>query len=294
MVLALGAVGAAAPAAATLTALLSAAPPSALTITLFTAISAAVAGSGIRALSKVLRRRSELAHPGRVALATVCLQAVAVVALDRAAPFRLGLLSLALYSAPALLAAKVAANRSRTVLAVTAAAVVGLALSVPVLGAAQRHWYADQWLATNHIDPLSLVEVIDVPGMRQLPYTYDQTSHQLTAIYDETLDDIDGWFAVETVTVGAADPCGPLTTAHGDALGTTTPDCTPIGGGLWQRTDAGGVEGYVLQQDGVTVTLAGPADGLLAAIEAARPATDADLWRRTTLPAASPIGWLLQ
>ena len=280
-----------APGAALAVALLSDAPPFAVDLVLLAMISAAMAVGGLRALYKLLRGRPGIAHPGRVALVAVCVQGVAAVGLDRAAPFRWGLLSLVLYSAPALLAAAAATARWRTALAVCAAAAVGLGLCAPSLGAAQQHWYADQWLAAHHIPSNVVVEVIDVPGLRQLPYTYDQGARQLTAEYDGSLDGVDGWFAVETVTAGSPDPCGPLTTADGDGLGTQTPGCTQIDGDLWQRADAAGVEGYVLRRDGVTVTLAGPAVALPAAIGAARPAADADLWRRTT--PASPFGWLL-
>lgn len=146
-----GAAAVSAPSAALAVALLSAAPPSALDLALLAVMSAAVAVGGLRALYKVLRRRPGIAHPGRVALATVCVQGMAVIALDRAAPFRCGLLSFALYSAPAMLAASAMVKRSRAVLAVCAAAAVTFGLSAPVLGAAQRHWYAEQWLAAHHI-----------------------------------------------------------------------------------------------------------------------------------------------
>jgi hypothetical protein len=286
-----GAAAVSAPGAALAVALLSAAPPSAVDLALFAVLSAAVVVGGLRALYKVLRRCPRIAIPARAAVATVCVQALAVVALNRAAPFRCGLLSIALYSAPALLAASAMVQRSRAALAVCAAAAAGLGLSAPLLGAAQRHWYADQWLAAHHIPSNLVVEVIDVPGLRQLPYTYDPDARQLTAEYDGSLDGVDGWFAVATVTVGAPDPCGPLTTADGDGLGSETPGCTQIDDDLWQRGDSAGVEGYVLRRDGVTVTLAGPPEGLAEAIGAARPATDADVWQRTT--PASPVGWLL-
>lgn len=295
--LGLGAACAATPAGALGTALLFAAPPGPVGIALFTAVSVLVAGAGIRAMAALLRRRARTAYPARVALATVCVQALAAVALDRAAPFRCGLLSLALYSVPALIAAAAALARSHAALAAWAAAAVGLALSVPCLGAAQRHWYAEQWLTAHHIPSSALVQVVDVPGLSQEPYIYDQASGQVTAFFDWYPD----WMLpaiaedAETVTPGAADPCGPLTFAEGDGTATKTPGCTQIDAGLWQRSDAQGNAGYVAYRDGVTLALTGSEHDhseLLTAISRAHSATDADLWQRSA-PPDSLIGWLL-
>jgi hypothetical protein len=227
------------------------------------------------------------------------LQLAAAPVLTQTIPFRVGVLSVVVYCAPGLLAAATAAARSRRARFAYAAAGVCLAAALSPLARYQRHVAAEQWITAQRVDP-RLLQVVDLPGTQQVPYLVDPAARQLTAIYQApigpALEGLEG-IGVETVTAGPADPCGPLQVATGDGLDTETPPlCVQIGPGLWQRGDDNHVDGYVLYRDGDTITLTGPDDPpmLLAALEAARPATDADLWTRIPAGPTTLEAWLLQ
>jgi hypothetical protein len=130
-----------------------------------------------------------------------------------------------------------------------------------------------------------------------LPYRYDSAAQQLTAICTATVGPTDAWAAAETVPVGQADPCGPLNCATGDGTDTETSGRTQAGPDPRQRGDAPGDCGFALHRDEVTITLTGSIDDqavLRAAIEAARPASDTDLRKRTEPIPVSLVGWLLR
>lgn len=255
--------------------------------------------AGMLLLTRTALRSNGLTRPVAVVLAAAGVQFAALLALTRIAPFRVGLLSLLLYCAPALLAAMTAAARSHRARFGYATAGICIAATLGPLARFQQHTAAAQWITTYKIDA-RVLQVVDLPGTKQEPYQVDPATRQLTAIYQAPIGGAFGfsaWIGVETVTPGASDPCGPLQVAIGDGIDTETPPyCVQAGPSLWQRGDATGVDGYVLYRDGTTITLTGPDDSplLLAALEAARRATDADLWSRTAPEPSSLQAWLLQ
>ena len=230
-------------------------------------------------------------HPQLVLLGVLLADTAAVLLLEAITPFRTGLLSLLLYCLPAPLVALATSVRSR---AATRAAVAGLValylLAVPVR-LLQQHLAAQQWLHRTGA-PRSLAQVVRLPGMTQEPYYRHGSS--LIALFDPSSgNDLGG--AAEVVTPGYTNPCGPLYANQGDAWGYETDPCTRVGPGLWQR----GTDGYVLQRNGLTISLT--EDGLipvhdtvlLRATRAAHPASDAELWTREGRLPADPLNALL-
>ncbi|MGV9246482.1 hypothetical protein [Streptomyces sp. NPDC003710] len=222
-------------------------------------------------------------------------------------PFRWGLLSCLMYCLPALFVACATILRSR---ASVQAAVAGLllvyVLAIPVREL-QQHVAAKEWLRATGIPSRAMAQVVTLPGMTQEPYTWDGKT--LTAMFDLPMGPSQAWMGAERVTSGYVDPCGPLLEGAGDASETESPPCAQDRPGLWFRGTSDDVVGYVLQRDGVTISLtggvwprAGESDVEYAAkrraalrqvILAAHPATDAELWSREGSTKPTLVGLLL-
>ncbi|MFI0940883.1 hypothetical protein [Streptomyces sp. NPDC021020] len=216
-------------------------------------------------------------------------------------PFRWGVLSCALYCLPALCVGWGALVRSRAAVLGALCGLLALyALAWPVREV-QQHVAAHEWLKANGIPSRALAQVVVLPGAAQEPYRWDGT--RLTAMFTVPVGGSDAWVGAETVTPGRADPCGPLLTGDGDAAGEVTPPCVVEGAGLWFRGTEREAVGYVLQRDGVTVTLTGGTQpggdaaahraALRREILAARPATDAELWSRGRAGPTTPVARLV-
>lgn len=212
------------------------------------------------------------------------------VVLDRLAPFRFGLLSLALYAAPAAVAVA-AARRARTIpmardrrrtlgqaLAIMAALLV---LAVP-RGYFQRAVAPVVWMAEAGLPSRAYLQVITIPGMWQEPYVRE--GDQVTGYFDTPIGPLDFWGAIEAVRGASANPCATLYYPDGDGQSAYTARCAQAGPGLWVLTTSNGSSvGFARRADGVTITLAGYAGDKAAlrhAIMAAHRAGDAELWPR--------------
>jgi hypothetical protein len=228
--------------------------------------------------------------PGRSPLRAVGVITVAVLALAlvdalllHLAPFRFGLLSLALYPAPT--AALIAGLRPRRTTPLLVGAAVALVLSAvvgPAIGLLQRHVAADQWVHAQAIPDRALLQVVDFPSLRRQPYRFDPGSGQLTMMFGipgAFTDTI--WTAAETVTEGE-NPCGPVTIARGDGTEQGTPlDCEPAGDGLWRLALPSDETGYARVIGHVTIAVTGvSAVDAQRALLAAHQADDEDLWTR--------------
>jgi hypothetical protein len=216
--------------------------------------------------------------------------AVSWVVLDRLAPFRFGLLSVALYAAPAAVAVvvirrirKISMTRDRRRTLGKALAVLAglLVLAVP-FGYLQRAVAPVTWMTESGIPSRAYLQVITVPGMTQESYV--QEGDQVTAYFDEPLGPSDFWGAIERVSSGNADPCATLYYPDGDSQDALAAKCAEIRPALWMLTASNGSSvGFVRRADGVTITLTGSAGDKAAlryAIMAAHRASDAELWPR--------------
>ena len=217
------------------------------------------------------------------------------VVLDWLAPFRFGLLSVALYAAPVAVAV-VALRRTRKIsmtherrrtLGKALAILAGLLVLAVPFGYLQRAVAPVAWMAESGIPSRVYLQVITVPGMTQESYV--QEGDQVTAYFDEPVDpsdflSADSWSAIERVGGGNADPCATLYYPDGDAQDGLPAKCAQIGSGLWMLTTKNGSwAGFVRRADGVTITLTGFARDKAAlrhAIMAAHRADDAELWPR--------------
>ncbi|WP_159011618.1 hypothetical protein [Streptomyces sp. NRRL F-5123] len=242
------------------------------------------------AFRAVRRRRHRDLRP--VLVPVLLANTAATLLLALLLPFRWGALSCLLYCLPALCVGRGVLLRSRAaVLGALCGLLAVYALAWPVREM-QQHVAAREWLKANGIPSRALAQVVVLPGTAQDPYRWD--GKRLTAMFTVPVGGSAAWVGAETVTPGRADPCGPLLTGEGDAVGEVTPPCAADGPGLWFRGTEQEPVGYVLQRDGVTVALTGgmtPAGsaGRAAAlhraalrreITAAHPATDAELWSR--------------
>jgi hypothetical protein len=245
----------------------------------FGTLSAAAAGFALRGH---LTDRSPLPAVG-VITAAVLVLALGNALLLHLAPFRFGLLSLALYPAPT--TALIAGLRPRRTTSLLTGAAVALLLpaaaGLPV-GLLQRHVAADQWVHAQAIPDRALLQVVDFPSLRRQPYLFDPGSGQLTMLFGipgALTDTI--WTAAETVTEGE-NPCGPVTTAQGDATNQGTPlDCEPLGNGLWRLALPSEQTGYARVTGHVTIAVTGvSATDAQRALLAAHQADDEDLWTR--------------
>lgn len=250
----------------------------------------------------VLRRQVPHGPPWRAALAVwlvLTVLAFGDASLVRIAPLRFGLLSVALYIAPALLyAAALRARRVSTMAMCTAVATtIPLALAHP-LATVEQHVAAAQWIAIQGVDA-GLLQVIDLPGLTQEHCQYDPATRRLTAAFDMSEGFLPPPIAVaqETVTPGT-DPCAPVDVAEGDGTTTNAPlSCTSTDSAVWQ-VDLGdsGETAFALVRGGVTVALTGPADmapQLLSALLGAHRATDADLFTRIDPGPFTLTDWIL-
>ncbi|MED7828619.1 hypothetical protein, partial [Streptomyces chiangmaiensis] len=216
----------------------------------------------------------------------------AMLLLTRILPFRMGLLSCLLYGLPSALIACAVVLRSRLAVSATLAGLVAFCALAAPIRTWQQHIAAQEWLQTTGVPSRAMVQVVNFPGMEQEAYTWD--GKQLTAMFDYPFGPQQIWMAAETVTQGNVNPCGPLLTADGDATSTESPPCTQEAPGLWYRGTPDKANGYVLQRDGVTISVTGgvwPNTGKSQAaytverkaalqhlVLAAHPATDAELW----------------
>jgi len=240
------------------------------------------AGAAGFALRGHVPGRSPLRATGIVAAAVLAL-ALGNALLLHLAPFRFGLLSLALYPAPT--AALIAGLRPRRTTPLLTGAAVALLLPAAVglpIGLLQRHVAADQWIHAQAIPDRALLQVVDFPSLRRQPYLFDPGSGHLTMMFGVPgafTDTI--WTAAETVTEGE-NPCAAVTIAQGDAANQGTPlDCEPLGTGLWRLSLPSDEIGYARVIGHVTIAVTGvSATDAQRALFAAHQADDADLWTR--------------
>ncbi|HEX6453893.1 MAG TPA: hypothetical protein VF060_31080, partial [Trebonia sp.] len=210
------------------------------------------------------------------------------------AQFRFGLLSMALYAAPVVVAV-VAVRRTRTsmtrdrrrTLGKALAVLAGLLVLAVPFGYLQRAAAPVAWMAESGIPSRAYLQVITVPGMTQEPYVRE--GDEVTAYFDEPVDPSDSlsgteWSAIERVSGGNADPCATVYYPDGDAQDALPARCAEIGPGLWMLTAKDGSSvGFVRRANGVTITLTGwigDKAALRHAIMAAHRAGDAELWPR--------------
>ncbi|WP_034260927.1 hypothetical protein [Actinospica robiniae] len=238
-------------------------------------------------------RRLQMAGP---VAGMVVVDAAAMWALSAVLPFRFGLLSCLYYCLPGVLLACLAAPRSKGRLLIFGVILVtGVALALPVR-ALQNGIAAQLWLSDSGVSVRAQAQVVVLPGLVQEPYTID--SGTLIAQFDTVEDGLSQWAAVETVTAKKTDPCAPVLVAEGDADGTESLSCTQVSPGLWLRGSQleQGI-GYVLERDGVTITVTAgmnlDTNALRQAVLAAHPASDAELWPREDSTRYSLMGLLL-
>jgi hypothetical protein len=230
--------------------------------------------------------------------------AVSWVALDRVAPFRFGLLSVALYAVPAAVAVT-AVRRTRTIpvtrdrhrtLGQALAVMAGLLVLAVPFGYLQRAAAPAAWMAESGIPSRAYLQVITIPGMTQEPYVRE--GNQVTAVFDEP----DPWLgtempgAIETAGSASRDPCATLYYPAGEEGEVAyAARCAQAGPGLWMLTTRDGSwAGFARRAGGVTITLTGYAEDKAAlrhAIMAAHQAGDAELWPRIGKPGTAPVNF---
>lgn len=214
----------------------------------------------------------------------VAVEMLTMWGLSAVLPFRFGLLSCLYYCLPAVLLALLVAPRTkRRVVTFSVLLVAGALLVVPVR-ALQASLAAQQWLEHSGASGRAQAQVVVMPGFGYDPYELYQGT--VIANFDGTMHDGETyWAAVETVTAGKADPCGKVTDAEGDADGDEALPCKQVAENLWLRGGQADQDiGYVLQRDGMTITVIAPpdtdADALRQAVLAAHPASNEELWSR--------------
>jgi len=205
--------------------------------------------AGLALVVRQVARRRGVRTPGAVAAVLVIAQAATMVLLGVVAPFRPGLVSSLLYAAPAVLLARAALGGGRRSYAWWAAAVAGVvAVAVPA-GLLQRALGVWEWTQPGGVPSRAWPQVIDLPGMPQEPYQWDERSGVLTAYFDAWIDPSYQWGAIETVISDRSAPPAILTWADGDGADQLAATCTRQRPGLWQCTtqnDQGAV-GFVRQ-----------------------------------------------
>ena len=245
------------------------------------------AAASLEPVAQAVLRRQSWAIIGPLVGAVV----VSWVVLDWLAPFRFGLLSVALYAVPVAVAVfavrrirqiAMTDDRRRT-LGKALAILAGLLVPAVPFGYLQRAVAPVAWMAESGIPSRAYLQVITVPGMTQESYVRE--GDQVTAYFDESIggpDDI--WGAIERVGSGNTDPCATLHYPDGDAQDALVAKCAGIGPGLWALTSKDGSSvGFVRRADGVTITLTGSVRdkaALRRAIMVAHRVSDAELWPR--------------
>ncbi|MFE3112389.1 hypothetical protein ACFXKJ_29945 [Kitasatospora indigofera] len=263
-----------------------------LLTTLAAVVPALILGS--HALPSALPRRRLLA-PGLIAIDLVATHGLALLL-----PFRPGLLSVLTFGLPSFVLAGVLVLRSRTAVRAVVGTVLGLLVLALPLRAMQQEVAVQDLLLGTGIPSRSLLRPVLSADVQITGINGD--GHQAVFVFSNRLDRDTGGLgngfdkaAVETVSPGYGDPCGrPLLSADGEHLTTVrlTP-CRPEPGGLWSD----GANRYVLQRDGLTITLAvAPGRSTLRgggdvrqAILATRPATGSEL---SSLEGWFPSSWL--
>ncbi|MDH6133810.1 hypothetical protein P3T37_003208 [Kitasatospora sp. MAA4] len=240
-------------------------------------------------------RRRWLLAPALIAVALA-----ATGALGHLLPFRPGLLSVLVFALPSFALAGAAVLRSRAALLTAAGLLLGVfALALPLRAAQQEIGVQDLLIGTG-IPSRSLLQPITSPGVEVTGLSSQGRQAVFVFSDQQDLDDGSGGFssafekaAVETISPGYSDPCNrPLLSADGERL-TTSPltPCFPEPGGLWSD----GASQYVLQRDGLTITLSAAPNlstlhGHVApAILSTHPVTDPEL---RTLEGWFPYSWL--
>ncbi|MCX4746108.1 hypothetical protein OG455_11340 [Kitasatospora sp. NBC_01287] len=192
-------------------------------------------------------------------VAVPVLDVVLTVLLARPLGTGFGLVTCAYLALPSLLLAVGCARRSRrAVLAVGLALGALFAVAFP-LGAVQRQLAVEQWLRTTGTPSRAVVLPVDPPGLARAGLRWDGRRMVITFGTPEGQGGSDTLATVvETVTPGYGDPCGPLSYGTEGDPAMADPPCAREASGLWFRgypDAAGSVPGYVLQRDGVTITL---------------------------------------
>lgn len=271
-------------------------------------LSAALVVVGLVVAVPVLRpavralRYSWPGSAGRVVAGTLPAVVTVMLLLSRPAPFRWGVLSCLLFALPALVTGAALVRRTRVAAVVAAAGLLAVYAAAVPIGSTQARVAAQEWIRGNGIPSRALAQVVELPGLRQEAYTWDGKA--LMALFGKNMEMSTAWLGAETVTPGLVDPCGPLLEGSGDTSESRAAPCVPDGPGLWFRGTADDPEGYVLQRDGLTITLSGGSwpyahssaqvrAGLRRAILAAHRASDAELWSREGSVPSNPRTVLL-
>jgi hypothetical protein len=246
--------------------------------------------TGLIGAVRTAARKRGVTAPGAVATVLVLVQAAVMVLLDHLVPFRLGLVSVLLHYAPAVLMAHGAmAGIRRVYIACAVTAAVVIALAVGLLQQAAGGW---EWTHMGGVPSRTWLQVISLPRMTQEPYQWDARSRTLTADFNQS----DGIYGDGALRMVIPDQSAPPTIWTSEQGHPNTSCRTWKRPGSWECVDPGvsGVAGYVLRSGPVMIILSGFAwEGLPDAILAAHPASNAELWSRSGLMPRTVIGWLL-
>ncbi|MFH9353872.1 hypothetical protein [Kitasatospora sp. NPDC017646] len=239
----------------------------------------------VHALRPSAPRWCRLLAPALMALGLAATHGLALLL-----PFRPGLLSALVFALPSFALAGAVVLRSRTALLAAVGTLLGVSVLAFPLRAMQREVGVQDLMRGAGIPSRSLLRPVlsaDVQvtgisgdGHRAVFVLSDQADLANTGGIGDGFDKA----AVETVSPGYSDPCGhSLLSADGENL-TTGPfsPCLPEPGGLWSD----GANRYVLQRDGLTITLAAAGGELSTlngggevrqAVLATHPATEPEL-----------------
>ncbi|UKZ02588.1 hypothetical protein BOQ63_000170 (plasmid) [Streptomyces viridifaciens] len=252
----------------------------------------------VHALQPTAPRWRWLLAPAPMALGLAATHALALLL-----PFRPGLLSVLVFALPSFALAGAVVLRSRAALLAAVGTLLGVFVLAFPLRAMQREVGVQDLLRGADIPSRSLLRPVLSADVLVTGVSGD--GHRAVFVLSGPADLYagsgglgDGFdkAAVETVSLGYNDPCGrPMLSADGENL-TTSPftPCLPEPGGLWSD----GANRYVLQRDGLTITLAGSGGALSTlsgggevrqAILAAHPATEPEL---RSLQGWFPSSWL--
>ncbi|MEU6970508.1 hypothetical protein AB0A71_22770 [Kitasatospora aureofaciens] len=255
-----------------------------LVVTLPVVISALF--SSVRALRPSDPRWCRLLAPALMTLDLAATHGLALLL-----PFRPGLLSVLVFALPSFALAGAAVLRSRTALLAAVGTLLGVFVFAFPLRAMQREVGVQDLMRGAGIPSRSLMRPVLSADVLVTGISGD--GHRAVFVFTDSADIYAGSgglgrgfdkAAVETVSPGYSDPCGsPVLSADGENL-TTSPftPCLPEPGGLWSD----GANRYVLQRDGLTITLAAAGGELSTlngggevrqAVLATHPATEPEL-----------------